>query len=82
MSKVLMKRQFQTSWRGLTGIYLFLGGVGAGAYAVAAAGTLLGAGWDPIVNAGLYVSFPAVILGLLFLAAHLGKPFRSLREQS
>lgn len=77
MSKTLMKRQFQTSWRGLTGIYLFLGGLGAGAYAVAAAGTFLGPAWEPIVNAGLYVSFPAVILGLLFLAAHLGKPFRA-----
>jgi formate-dependent nitrite reductase membrane component NrfD len=77
MSNTTIKRQFQTSWRGLTGLYLFLGGVGAGAYAVAAAGTLLGPAWEPIVNAGLYVSFPAVILGMLFLTAHLGKPFRS-----
>jgi formate-dependent nitrite reductase membrane component NrfD len=76
----MMQRQFQNTWRGLTGIYLFLGGVGAGAYAVAAAGTLLGPeAWEPIIDAGLYVSFPAVILGLLFLAAHLGKPFRAPR---
>jgi formate-dependent nitrite reductase membrane component NrfD len=72
-----IERQFQTEWKGLIGIYLFLGGVGAGAYIVAGAGSFLGDTWANVTNAGLYISWPIVIIGMLFLAAHLGVPFKA-----
>lgn len=73
------ERQVQTTWRGMVGIYLFLGGVGAGAYVVAAVGTFLGQKWLPFINAGLTISFPLVIIGTIFLLAHLGVPARAPR---
>ena len=73
------ERQVQTTWRGMIGIYLFLGGLGAGAYVVAAVGTFLGDKWLPITNAGLTISFPLVIIGMVFLLAHLGVPMRAPR---
>jgi len=75
--KPRIERQVQEEWTGLVAIYLFLGGVGAGAYTVAGAATLLGAGWEHVANAGLYLSFPLVCIGLLFLLAHLGSPMKS-----
>jgi polysulfide reductase chain C len=72
-----IERQFQEDWKGLIGIYLFLGGVGAGAYVVAGAGSFLGDVWANVTNAGLYISWPIVIIGMLFLAAHLGVPFKA-----
>jgi formate-dependent nitrite reductase membrane component NrfD len=70
-------RQVQHEWRGLIAIYLFLGGVGGGAYAVAATGSILGDAWANVTSAGLYLSFPVVIVGMLFLLAHLGSPMRA-----
>lgn len=72
-----VERQVQEEWRGLIAIYLFLGGVGGGAYAVAGAGSILGDAWANVTNAGLYLSFPLVIIGMLFLLAHLGSPMRA-----
>ena len=75
--KSRVERQFQEEWKGLIGIYLFLGGVGGGAYVVAGLGSLLTEAWAPVVTAGLWVSWLAVGIGILFLASHLGKPFRA-----
>ncbi|MCP4599943.1 MAG: polysulfide reductase NrfD [Proteobacteria bacterium] len=72
-----IERQVQGEWRGMVAIYLFLGGVGAGAYVVAATGSILGSAWANVTNAGLYLSFPVVIIGTLFLLAHLGAPMRA-----
>ncbi|MDJ0764689.1 MAG: dimethyl sulfoxide reductase anchor subunit [Myxococcota bacterium] len=72
-----VERQFQEEWRGLIAIYLFFGGVGGGAYVVAAAGSLLGPTWAPITTAGLWLSWLCIGVGMLFLTSHLGKPFRA-----
>ncbi|MCP4678888.1 MAG: polysulfide reductase NrfD [Deltaproteobacteria bacterium] len=72
-----IERQVQDEWRGLIAIYLFFGGLGGGAYTVAATGSLLGDAWATITTAGLWISWISVGVGLLFLASHLGKPFRA-----
>lgn len=75
-------RQVQEEWSGLIAIYLFLGGVGAGSYVVAAIGAILGPQWAPVTNAGLWLSFPLVCIGMLFLLSHLGTPGRALLAAS
>ncbi len=74
------ERQLQTEWLGSIATYLFLGGVGAGAYAVAAAASFLG--WTEVANMGVILSFPLVIIGSLVLASHLGKPGRAMLAMS
>jgi formate-dependent nitrite reductase membrane component NrfD len=60
--------QIQTHWRWLIAAYLFLGGVGAGAYTVAAVNTFLGKVLEPSTIVGLWISFPqptkAVLAGM------------------
>jgi formate-dependent nitrite reductase membrane component NrfD len=55
--------------------------MGAGAYFVAAVASLL-PGWEGVSQAALAFSWPTVIVGLLFLLSHLGKPFRSMLAAS
>ncbi len=80
--KSRVERQVQEEWKGLVAIYLFLGGLGAGAYFVAGTAALLGEGWAHVTTAGLYLSFPVVCIGMLFLLAHLGKPMRAFLSAS
>ena len=70
--------QIQTEWGWLVAIYLFLGGVGGGAYTIAAANSFLGGMMEPATVVGLWISFPALILGSLFLLADLGSPSRAI----
>jgi formate-dependent nitrite reductase membrane component NrfD len=71
-----MNGQIQQTWRWMVAVYLFLGGVGAGAYAVAAIASLMSTGWMHVITVGLCISFPAVAIGSIFLMAHLGNPSR------
>ncbi len=71
-----MNGQLQKSWLWMVAIYLFLGGVGSGAYAVGAMASFMGAGWERVTTVGLYIGFPAVAIGSVFLLAHLGSPQR------
>lgn len=65
----------QQGWNWMVAVYLFLGGVGSGAYVV---GALAGfAGWDDLSNVGVVLSLPAIVVGMFFLLAHLGSPLRS-----
>jgi formate-dependent nitrite reductase membrane component NrfD len=59
--------QIQTEWRWLIALYLFLGGVGAGAYTIAAINSFLGKALEPSTIVGLWISFPALIIGSLCL---------------
>lgn len=72
--------QFQTSWAWMTAIYLFLGGVGSGAYVIGAIAGFVG--WPTLAKVGLGISFPIVAVGTMFLLAHLGKPFHSVYAAS
>lgn len=70
--------QIQTEWRWLIAIYLFLGGVGAGAYTIAAINSFLGKALEPSTVVGLWISFPALIIGSLCLLADLGSPAKAV----
>jgi formate-dependent nitrite reductase membrane component NrfD len=70
--------QIQTEWRWLIAIYLFLGGVGGGAYTIAAINSFLGEALEPSTIVGLWISFPALIIGSLCLLADLGQPSKAV----
>lgn len=70
--------QLQTEWGWLIAVYLFLGGVGGGAYTMAAVNSFLGAHMDLAVTVGLWIGFPALLVGSLFLVADLGVPMRAV----
>jgi formate-dependent nitrite reductase membrane component NrfD len=70
--------QIQTEWRWLIALYLFLGGVGAGAYTIAAVNSFLGHALEPSTIVGLWISFPALVIGSLCLLADLGQPTKAI----
>lgn len=69
--------QIQKEWRWLVAIYLFLGGVGGGAYTIAAFNSFLGKMLEPSTKVGLWISFPALLIGSMCLVADLGTPTRA-----
>ncbi|NIM47745.1 MAG: dimethyl sulfoxide reductase anchor subunit [Gemmatimonadales bacterium] len=69
--------QMQTEWGWLVAVYLFLGGVGAGAYTIAAINGFLGEGADLSTTVGLWISFPALLIGSICLLVDLGSPTRA-----
>jgi formate-dependent nitrite reductase membrane component NrfD len=66
--------QLQKDWGWLVAIYLFLGGVGAGAYTIAAINGFFGKSAELSTVLGLSIGFPALLVGSLFLVADLGTP--------
>lgn len=74
----IINGQIQKDWRWLIAIYLFLGGVGGGAYTIAALNSFLGEAMAPATAVGLWISFPALIIGSLCLLADLGSPSRAI----
>jgi len=70
--------QLQTEWNWLIAVYLFLGGVGAGAYTIAAINGLMGDGLQLSTTIGLWISFPALGIGSLALLADLGQPAKAV----
>ncbi|MGD8413856.1 MAG: dimethyl sulfoxide reductase anchor subunit [Candidatus Latescibacterota bacterium] len=69
--------QLQRDWGWLIAVYLFLGGVGAGAYTIAAINGFMGDGAGLSTTVGLWIGFPALLVGTLFLIADLGTPTRA-----
>ena len=65
-----------TVWGPLIAWYLFLAGVGAGAYLVAIAASYLGEQYKPLVKPGVFLGAPLVLLGSLLLLLDLGNPLR------
>ncbi len=70
--------QMQTEWGWLVAIYLFLGGIGGGAYTIAAINGFMGEGLELSTRVGLWIGFPALLIGSLFLLADLGSPTRAI----
>jgi formate-dependent nitrite reductase membrane component NrfD len=70
--------QIQTEWGWLVAVYLFLGGVGGGAYTIAAINSFLGKMLEPSTAIGLWISFPALAIGSLCLLADLGSPAKAV----
>jgi len=70
--------QLQHDWGWLIAVYLFLGGVGGGAYTIAAINSFLGASLELSTSVGLWIAFPSLLIGTLFLLADLGSPSRAI----
>jgi formate-dependent nitrite reductase membrane component NrfD len=70
--------QMQHEWKWLKAAYLFLGGLGAGAYAIAAVNSFVGGDMAPVVTVGLWIAFPAAFTGSILLTAALGSPSRAV----
>jgi polysulfide reductase chain C len=58
----------------LVAAYLFLAGMGAGAYIAGVVADWLGGEWVGIAKIGVVLGFPCVLIGCAFLIADLGKP--------
>jgi polysulfide reductase chain C len=75
-----------TVWGPLIAWYLFLAGVGAGAYIVGVTATYLGERYQPLVKPGIFLGAPLVLIGSGLLLLDLGNPLRFylgfLRPQS
>jgi len=69
--------QIQTEWGWLVAVYLFLGGIGAGAYTIAAINGFVGEELGLSTTLGLWISFPALLVGSACLMADLGSPTRA-----
>ncbi len=66
--------QLQKEWGFLLALYLFLGGVGGGAYTIAAVNSFLGNSMEMSTVVGLWIGFPALLIGSLVLIVDLGNP--------
>jgi formate-dependent nitrite reductase membrane component NrfD len=64
----------QSKWGWLVAAYLFLAGMGAGAYAVGVVADYLGPDWSAIAKVGVCLGFPCVAVGCVFLILDLGTP--------
>jgi len=64
----------QTKWGWFIAAYLFLAGVGGGAYVTGAVAGFGGPEWTLISKIGVLLSFPCVGVGCLFLILDLGSP--------
>src|SRR5512142_707628 len=65
-----------TVWGPLIAWYLFLAGMGAGAYVIGYAASLLGEKYQPLVKPGVFLGAPLVAIGSLLLLLDLGNPLR------
>lgn len=68
----------QTKWGWLIAIYLFLAGLGGGAYIAGVLADFTGM-TTSISKIGVLLGFPCVFLGCMFLIADLGKPINFWR---
>ncbi len=70
--------QMQREWGWWIAIYLFLGGIGGGAYTIGAINWLIGEGAEATTAMGLWIGFPALVIGSICLLADLGSPTRAV----
>ncbi|MBN1567543.1 MAG: polysulfide reductase NrfD [Acidobacteria bacterium] len=80
MGSAKMEGQVQVEWRWLIAAYLFLAGVGGGAYLAGVIADFAGgAEWTTVSKIGVFLGMPCVLIGCLFLLADLGTPINSWR---
>jgi formate-dependent nitrite reductase membrane component NrfD len=68
----------QREWGWWIAIYLFLGGIGGGAYTIGAINWFLGESAGASTTVGLWIGFPALAIGSICLLADLGSPTRAV----
>ncbi len=64
----------QSKWRWLIAGYLFLAGLGGGAYVTGVVAGFLGEDWAALSKIGICLGFPCVAVGCVFLLLDLGSP--------
>jgi polysulfide reductase chain C len=69
----------QVVWGPLIAWYLFLAGIGAGAYLVGVVASHLSERYRPLVKPGIYLGAPPVAIGSALLLFDLGNPLRFWR---
>jgi polysulfide reductase chain C len=74
-----MELRPQIKWRWLIAFYLFLAGVGGGAYIVGVAAGFAGPDWDLVSRVGIALAWPCVAIGSIFLIFDLGTPMNFWR---
>jgi len=80
MGSVKLDGQVQSEWRWLIAAYLFLAGVGGGAYLTGVLADLYGGpDWVLVSKIGVFLGLPCVLIGTLFLLADLGTPAHAWR---
>ncbi len=80
MGSAKLEGQVQVEWRWLIAAYLFLAGVGGGAYLAGVIADLRGgADWALVSKIGVFLGVPCVLIGTLFLLADLGRPLNAWR---
>jgi formate-dependent nitrite reductase membrane component NrfD len=80
MGSAKMEGQVQMEWRWLIAAYLFLAGVGGGAYlAGVVAAFKFGDAWKTVSQIGVFLGVPCVLIGTFFLLLDLGKPINAWR---
>jgi len=80
MGSARLEGQVQVEWRWLIAAYLFLAGVGGGAYIAGVIADLAGGpDWMYVSKIGVFLGLPCVLIGTLFLLADLGSPGHAWR---
>ena len=80
MGSVKLDGQVQIEWRWLIAAYLFLAGVGGGAYLAGVIADFFGGSdWMLVSKIGVFLGWPCVLIGTLFLLADLGTPTNAWR---
>ena len=69
----------QTKWRWIIAGYLFLAGLGAGAYITGVVAGFIGGEWASLSKIGVALGFPCVAFGCALLILDLGKPLNFWR---
>ena len=80
MGSAKMEGQVQVEWRWIIAAYLFLAGVGGGAFLAGVIADFAGgAAWLTVSKIGVFLGMPCVLIGCLFLLLDLGKPINAWR---
>jgi len=78
-----MEGQVQVEWRWIIAAYLFLAGVGGGAYLAGVIADFVSQAyqtdWSLVSKIGVFLGMPCVLIGCLFLLFDLGKPINAWR---
>ncbi len=69
-----MQLKAQTKWGWMIAAYLFLAGLGGGAYVTGVVTDFLGEDWSSLSKIGVTLGFPCVFVGTMFLITDLGTP--------
>jgi len=80
MESAKLEGQVQTEWRWVIAAYLFLAGVGGGAYLAGVIADFAGGpAWALVSRIGVFLGMPCVLIGCLFLLIDLGRPINAWR---